>query len=354
MLIKWVKIELMLGIMLALTSCGFGPSGSGKNTSDKACAEMSKEECNSQSFRCVYNIDACRDKFKENDQGIPEGLGTVKKLAMDGAIYVIDSDDRLWGFGRFSMFQEIYPHPSKSYSDITVIHDNACAITKDGKVECFKNGRRSKLELKNQAPLIFVAPHPYDQTACGVENTQKLVCESDTGLFEKLADKWNKLANGTPNPPKIVGLWMSPANTINLLLDNNDVRSSTSDQTSPDGWRDFKTPIGKVSLFAHSLNSTCFISTGGILRCEGGAYDASGKLSIPNDLKAEKIIQVATNQGHTCAIKEADNELVCWGSKKLLENIPKGLKGVKQVAVGPFDTCIINKNDKLECFKQQD
>lgn len=356
MLKKYLKIELLIGIVLAVASCGpFG--GRNFRNTPEACADMNKEECTGNTYRCVYNIDACRDKFKKNDDGIPEGLGSVKRIVLSGEytdrMYIIDSKDQLWGLAS-GYSEEIYPHPSKTYKEIAALGDRACAINTKGEAECFSSGKPAKGAPHGDKPFVAISVGKYDAAACAIDGDGGVRCYSDDGWLEKFAA--SSLAKSTKIKqvyfPRSIEVAVVVAGTVNFApptgTRTDPLIIFTKDTSSANGVSNTITPVGQdIAYVASTENTTCYLHTDNELVCTSGN-------PVPKELQTQHFVQTAVSDQHVCAIKKADNELVCWGNKRNLRKVPEHVKGVKQVAVSSSNTCYIDKDDKLNCFKPQD
>lgn len=326
-------------------SCsGLPGNGTGQNemTEGGGCAKLEKDQCKDNKG-CVYVVDTCREQYKLIGL-LPSDLGKVKKIAVSTSTCAIDENDQLWCFSKLGSNLEVYPHPSLIYNDVSLFEKGMCAIDKAGAAKCY-NENKNVDAVRASKPFTNAIYNDQAEASCAIDVDGELHCESDRGLFDDLPVYIKKL--GLVAKPKM--LFPKTSNAIHILFDNGELISIGSNRNDPSGWTSIL-KANNVAQHSYSPNSECIVKSNGMLLCKGHAYGASGSLQIPDNLKNETFLQVATHQDHTCAIKRVDNELVCFGSKKLIRSIPKEIKGVKQVEVGPFHTCIINKDDMLQCF----
>jgi len=71
---------------------------------------------------------------------------------------------------------------------------------------------------------------------------------------------------------------------------------------------------------------------------------------VPSDLGRVKSLVAGST--HTCAIRESDNTLRCWGadSYSQVSGQPADLGAVKAVALGAWHTCAIDASGLIRCW----
>ncbi|MDO9182204.1 MAG: hypothetical protein Q7U04_07335 [Bacteriovorax sp.] len=181
------------------------------------------------------------------------------------------------------------------YSDISAGSYHTCAITRDGVMKCWGDGWDGKLGNSNGTGAIENSPitanigTSYKRVAagrnhtCAITNNDKIQCWGNNSL--------GQLGDGTNTSPRLSAVNIDPSTSYEDIAAGED--------------------------------STCAITTAGILKCWGAnGYGQVGNNTLVNQFTPiiidagttyAKVALSATFAHHTCAITTA-GALKCWGS----------------------------------------
>jgi alpha-tubulin suppressor-like RCC1 family protein len=221
---------------------------------------------------------------------------------------------------------------------VSVGSNNACAITTDKGVICWKllleNQKTYKL-LKAFVPsggvdnIEFVSTGHSSTCAYGADGTLKCWGFNPDGALDvpsSLPKPITQLSVGARRTcaisDSVLTCWGGKNNAYNVPLD-----------------------LGSVLSVSSGGNQIC-ATTAEKMRCWG--ENIRGALDMPAELN--NISQISSGFSHVCAV--SNNQTNCWGGNGLIKNVnpPQKLLNPRAICAGGTFSCAISSEGRIECW----
>jgi alpha-tubulin suppressor-like RCC1 family protein len=281
---------------------------------------------------------------------------------------------------------------------------HACALLSDGTVRCWGGNEEGQLGDGTQASSFK------PKQVLNVSNATKLVAD-DRGTCAILADgtAWcwgaNDASHGnrldpSSDAPRFITPFKLPANAVSgialskvslcLISDNSTVAQCQGDNIwgqlgNGSSTPSTRVPLGPVVGISGSpvdlststgivTSHSCAASGEGAVYCWGdgsykqnGSAEAQGLLEATevNHLELKNISQISTRNHHSCALRQNDGTILCWGwnvsgelGRITSEPVNEGsgpdfvtsMSGARQVSAGTTHVCAVKGDDTIWCW----
>ena len=209
--------------------------------------------------------------------------------------------------------------PSGRFSQVSVGWQRTCAITTSGQLECWGSSSSEWDPRSSRYSQVSAGGHTY---VCAITTADELECWDSNGTVYAPSGRFTQVNSGS---------WGTCAITTGGELECW-FRSHYSSSGRP---------MGRFSQVSVGSGDICAITTGGELECwDGYAYDR-------RDTRSGRFSQVSVGGSYICAITTAD-ELECWGGSGP-DDAPSGR--FTQVSVNPVGgACGLRVSGALECW----